>query len=324
MMRHVASKMRPLRSSRQGIHRTFSAASRSSRNCAPSGSAVVHRMNDNYYNNYKQDGYASADGGAIPFALGAAAASLAALGLFVPFAPPRNLKEIPNEAFVFIKPHAQTPEARRAVRDELRARGLKITQEGEISGKVIDEKNLVDNHYYAIASKATLLEPKDLNVPKEKFKEKFGLPWDDALKRGIVVNAKQACEKWGVDSETLNAEWAKSKNAGKLVKFGGGFYCGLVDSMPGKPPLYVMNGFFMSMRQNYVAPGASIYYFIVQWDAKKLSWEDFRGKVLGPTDPASAPSDSLRGTLHELMAQFELGCASGYRKQRCTRFCLSI
>ena len=28
----------------------------------------------------------------------------------------------------------------------------------------------------------------------------------------------------------------------KLVKFGGGFYCGLIDTVKGKDPVYVMNG----------------------------------------------------------------------------------
>ena len=40
---------------------------------------------------------------------------------------------------------------------------------------------------------------------------------------------------------------------------------------------YVINGFYMSMREKYVAKGASIYYFTVEWDEKDLSWEDFRG-----------------------------------------------
>merc|ERR1711865_240726 len=41
------------------------------------------------------------------------------------------------------------------------------------------------------------------------------------------------------------------------------------------------------------------YYYSVEWDPKELSWADFRGKVLGPTDPASAecPKDSLRGEI---------------------------
>ena len=41
----------------------------------------------------------------------------------------------------------------------------------------------------------------------------------------------------------------QGKKAKKLVKFGGGFYCGLIESK-GKPSLYVFNGFFMSMRSS--------------------------------------------------------------------------
>jgi len=125
--------------------------------------------------------------------------------------------------------------------------------------------------------------------------EKFGCEWDATLAAGKIFNAKQACENLGLDSEQLNTEWAKAKKANKLVKFGGGFYCGLIDTVEGKDPCYVMNGFFMSMRSNFVAPDASIHYFTVEFDSGALSWEDFRGKVLGETDPTTAPEDSLRG-----------------------------
>jgi len=57
----------------------------------------------------------------------------------------------------------------------------------------------------------------------------------------------------------------------------------------------VFNGFFMTMRSTYVKEGSSIYYYVVEWEQRALSWADFRGKVLGPTDPAEAPKDSLRG-----------------------------
>merc|ERR1712039_90817 len=54
--------------------------------------------------------------------------------------------------------------------------------------------------------------------------------------------------------------------------------------------------------------GTQIYYYTVEWDPAKLSWADFRGKVLGPTDPAEAPKDSLRG---EILAKWtELGLKS--------------
>merc|ERR1711997_1300570 len=32
-------------------------------------------------------------------------------------------------------------------------------------------------------------------------------------------------------------------------------------------------------------------------EEKDLTWEDFRGKVLGPTDPKGAPKDSMRGLI---------------------------
>merc|ERR1712167_132128 len=71
------------------------------------------------------------------------------------------------------------------------------------------------------------------------------------------------------------------------IKFGGGFYCGLVE-IEGKPSIYAFNGFFMSMRNKFTAPGLSIYYYSVEWDSDALPWADFRGKVLGPTDAAEA------------------------------------
>ena len=53
----------------------------------------------------------------------------------------------------------------------------------------------------------------------------------------------------------------------------------------------------MSMRSKFTAPGLSIYYYSVQWDPKTLPWSAFRGAVLGPTDPAEAPADSIRGMI---------------------------
>ena len=96
----------------------------------------------------------------------------------------------------------------------------------------------------AIASKATLLKPNQLPVPKEKFQQAFGLSWEEALQKasklfeispestinivllqGLVFNAMDACKHLGIDAEGLDKAWAPAKK----VKFGGGFYCGLVE-----------------------------------------------------------------------------------------------
>lgn len=101
----------------------------------------------------------------------------------------------------------------------------------------------------------------------------------------------EACERFKCDAEALDAAWGTAK----VVKFGGGFYCGLVTM--NKLSLYVFNAFFMTMRSKFVGSNVSIHCYVVEWNAAQLSWSDFRNKVLGPTDPAEGPVGSLRKTI---------------------------
>ena len=100
---------------------------------------------------------------------------------------------------------------------------------------------LIDQHYYAIASKATIKKPHELNIPEDLFQKQFGLTWKAALDSGNVFNALDACKKLNITAQEMDKHWGAAKKANKLVKFGGGFYCGLVE-VPGKTPLYVFNG----------------------------------------------------------------------------------
>ena len=100
-------------------------------------------------------------------------------------------------------------------------------------------------------------------MPTDKFQSQFGLSWDEALKSGKVFNAMDGCKHLGIDAAQLDVAWGKAKDAKKLVKFGGGFYCGLVE-VEGKDPVYIFNGFFMSMRSKFTVPSAEIYFFSVE------------------------------------------------------------
>ena len=84
--------------------------------------------------------------------------------------------------------------------------GLKVVKEGSIKSEMIDKKKLIDQHYYAIASKATILEPEQLNVHEDKFQK-------DALASGKVFDAMDGCAKLGLDADQMDAEWAKTKVA---------------------------------------------------------------------------------------------------------------
>jgi len=196
-----------------------------------------------------------------------------------------------NRAFVFVKPHAVKPSVVELVRRRLGEHNIAVVNEGVLDNNVIEEKKLVDKHYGAIASKAVLMKPKELNVSAEaqkEFQQAFGLTWDEALKKGLVYNAADACQKLKVNGADMDTKWSKLKRGKDLIKFGGGFYAGKVDD------IFVINGFYMAMRAKYVDPGASIHFMVVEWDPRRLSWEDFRGKVLGATDPSTAAAGSVR------------------------------
>ena len=188
-----------------------------------------------------------------------------------------------NSAFVFIKPHANTRAVQDLVVAKLTSKRVKILSEGDIAAAKIDKDKLIDQHYYAIASKATLLKPDQLPVPEDKFEQKFGIAWKQALADKFVYNAIDACAHLGVDADGLDAKWQAAKQAGDMEKFGGGFYGAKLEG-----GIFVFNGFFMTMRSAFVAPGASIHYYVVEWDPKDLKWSEFRGDLLGPTDPAQA------------------------------------
>jgi hypothetical protein len=57
-----------------------------------------------------------------------------------------------NSAFVFVKPHANTVSVRDLVRETLVDAGISILSEAEILASTIDEKKLIDQHYYAIGT----------------------------------------------------------------------------------------------------------------------------------------------------------------------------
>jgi nucleoside diphosphate kinase len=210
--------------------------------------------------------------------------------------------KLKNSAFVFIKPHANTATTQAFVKTKLEKSGLSILSECDIDGPKIDKEKLIDQHYYAIASKATILPAKDIPVPADKFEAEFGEKWPVVLADNRACNAMEACEIFQCSTKELNDAWQKAK----AVKFGGGFYCAHFSVREDGPKLYVFNAFFMTMRDKFCQEGTSIHCYEVEWDPAVLSWSGFRNKLLGPTDPADAPADSIRGTILSEYKEFGL------------------
>ena len=149
------------------------------------------------------------------------------------------------QAYVFIKPHAVTDSTKKMVASKFADAGITVYKEGSLDASVIEKDKLIDNHYYAIANKASLSKPAELNPPASKqddFEKKFGISWKAALAKGIVYNAVDGCKRLGIDGEKMDKTWATAKKSGELLKFGGGFYAGRIPA-----PKEESNGFVSSI-----------------------------------------------------------------------------
>ena len=221
-----------------------------------------------------------------------------------------------NSAFVFVKPHAcchgTKPGAVEAVVETaLKHAGIRITDQGDISADEMKTQHLMEVQYGAMAHKAVHGSPSDLIVPERgqhAFEHMFGETWDAAIQTGRVYNAKDAAIKLGLDAKGMQQAWSKLQRGTNLLKFGRGFYCGQVSSQyyDDKETIYVINGFYLSMRAEYCTPGAKIHWYTVSWPSEALSWSDFRTEIIGATDPAVAPTGSIRGILYDRYAKLGL------------------
>ena len=132
-----------------------------------------------------------------------------------------------------------TDAAKKLVSSRFADVGITVSSEGTLDAATIEKNKLIDNHYYAIANKASLSKPAELNPPvarQQEFEAKFGISWKKALADGIVFNAVDGCKRLGIDGATMDKRWAEAKKAGDLVKFGGGFYAGKLPATPKEEP----------------------------------------------------------------------------------------
>jgi hypothetical protein len=204
-----------------------------------------------------------------------------------------------NSAFFYFKPGANSPSTIEFVRDWLTSAGFMITEEGDVASSVIEKGNIVDKQFADIGKRAYTKKPSELTLPASayiRFQKKFGMSWSDAIHEGIVFNAADAASALEVHYEELNRAWMLAMEKGQVVMFERGFYCGLLDSIPGKGSVFCINGFFMQMRAKYLT--TSIHYFNIEWEQTLMPWEHFKRRVIGVSNISLAHPKSLRAILH--------------------------
>jgi hypothetical protein len=133
--------------------------------------------------------------------------------------------------------------------------------------------------------------PKKLELDeatKEKFQTTFGVKWDDVIASNNVLNLSEAIALFP-DKSIIDI--AQTWRSGGSVKLLPGTYVGKVEDV------FVINGFYADMVSSWKDKDAKVLFYLVTWKEEDLSWADFRGKIIGSTDPEKADPKSIRGVL---------------------------
>lgn len=198
-----------------------------------------------------------------------------------------------NQPLAFLKPHAAgSAVVEKFVRDVFHRRRIAIMAEGILTGPEIARGGLVDRHYSVIARVGSAKQASDLFLApagRTEFKNAFGVEWDAALAGNTVVSGMEALRLHRLSAKELFSRWGRVKT----IRVGSGFYVGRLDDLG----VFVMNGFYPSLREIYTADDARVVYFVLDVDPAALSWKKFRSSVIGATNPERAEAGSLRGRL---------------------------
>eukprot|EP00299_Pterocystis_sp_00344_P009644 c4117_g1_i1.p1 GENE.c4117_g1_i1~~c4117_g1_i1.p1 ORF type:complete len:329 (+),score=72.37 c4117_g1_i1:33-1019(+) len=210
-----------------------------------------------------------------------------------------------NQALVFVKPHAVNQKVIDYVRTRLSEKA-KILLEKEITSKEIASKGLIDAHYASIAECALHTSPSKLDVKPDRqqaFADKFSISWSDAISQKLVFNSAEAMKQINTTGPAFSQIISQAQNSGAQVKLGPGLY---VVQLKDHNNIFVINGFYEAMRGKFVADGAKIHCFVIEFDPSAMSWAEFRGGLIGTTDPTQAKDGSLRREFLVRYQEFDL------------------
>lgn len=226
----------------------------------------------------------------------------------------RFMNELVNVCFVYIKPNANTSEVRDLVHDTLLDYinpyddgSGRIIAEYNISSEIIQQRRLVDLQFRTLSRHAMEVSGANVRISSSAFEHAFGEELQLVKREKRIFNAREAlsalaCDPLGLEQAWREAEEDSSK--GKIRCFGDDLFCGNL-YLNGQN-VYVINGFYMATRNEYVKAETSIHAYVIQWSPEFLSWKDFMSKVIGAEDPTRAEFGSLRQIIHSKYKELHL------------------
>lgn len=199
-----------------------------------------------------------------------------------------------NELLMFIKPEVfmdadkdSQVNAVSMMLDKLDDFGVNVRGSAVVSGKVLEDKEIMNNHYGYINQMSRrgseLVSSDDISI----IQEKLGL---DDIEDYEILGGHELLEIFNdLNSSDLDAWWFE----GGSEKVRSGFYV-RADERDGRK-VVMINAFHPEQLAHFTRPDRRIALFLLE---SARDWDELRTVLIGETFPEKAVADSIRGTLY--------------------------
>lgn len=178
-----------------------------------------------------------------------------------------------------------------------KARGFNICLSKTVTGPELAQRDVIKQHYLMYSKAACAASAAQLDVSMEgkaKFEAAFRKSWEAEVDAGRILGTSELLDRKGINAHQLFDLWNGLFAGGKTAKIQDGLIMAYLEGLDA----YCINAFYPSMETNFYDDAAEIHYYVVEFDPERISWKDFRKKVLGATNSSSAAPESFRGQLY--------------------------
>jgi hypothetical protein len=207
-------------------------------------------------------------------------------------------------------PYSKLVGVQNLVKRVLAVNCIKVTRREEILPAEVAFRKLFELQFPVLWAWATENKPHSLKLTKAEhraFESHFGVSFGSALSSRRLYNAAGAKMILDCDNCELNRRWSSAMplrirkgvfvSRVSVMVARGSSSAGERKSADGDTgnDIYVLNGFVLSMRDNFTESQTNTTIMALEWDPGALPWSKFLTDVVGRSDPGRAKPCSIRG-----------------------------
>lgn len=195
-----------------------------------------------------------------------------------------------HHGFLWLHPSCTTGEVCAALPSLLASHRVRIHSTGEVPLETAIAQCLLCTPHGSMYRNAYVRHATQIPITatqEKRFFDVFGVGWREAVKLGLVLNAKAAERRFG---EVFLINWWEDLDTHRKAVLSPSLCIGFYEA----EGLYIVNPFYGFLRSQLYAGSPRVRWYYLEWSVAERSWSSFLTDVIGADNPSMAVEGSLR------------------------------